>query len=97
MKNKALVKGSIVNAYLLRKASIFFSHYFESGVSTRNRKVPQNDDGGDKQSDDDDNETLDIFSYPGRHYGKLKIKMFSNEEFIVAHSYILLNEDRIKL
>nr|KAJ0190817.1 hypothetical protein LSAT_V11C800410700 [Lactuca sativa] len=43
VKTKAQVEGSIINAYLLREASIFFSHYFESGVPTRNRKLPRND------------------------------------------------------
>nr|KAJ0184983.1 hypothetical protein LSAT_V11C900499390 [Lactuca sativa] len=45
VKNKARVEGSIVNAYLLREASIFCSHYFETRVPTRNRKFPRNDDG----------------------------------------------------
>nr|KAJ0199664.1 hypothetical protein LSAT_V11C600330190 [Lactuca sativa] len=44
VKNKARVEGSVVNAYLLREASIFCFHYFETGVPTRNRKLPRNDD-----------------------------------------------------
>ena len=74
------MEGSIVNAYLLHEASIFWSYYFENGVSTRNRKFPRNDDGGgDEQSNDDDNETLDIFSYPSRNYVKLKTRMLYDE------------------
>lgn len=95
VKNKAKVEGSIVNAYLLREASNFCSHYFEANVHTRNRNVPRNDDGGDDRGDDD-NEILKIFSYPGRPYGKLKKRMLTDEEFKAAHSYILLNEDQIQ-
>ena len=86
-----------MNAYLICEASIFFCHYYKSGVPTRTRKLPRSDDkGGDEQPDDDDNEILDIILYFGRYYGKLKTTMFSDEEFNDVHAYILLNEDKMK-
>lgn len=95
MKNKNKVEGSIVNAYLLREAANFCSHYFEPHVLTRNRNVTRNDDGGDDRGDDD-NEILKIFSYHGRAYGKLKKRMLTDEEFEAAHTYILLNEEQMQ-
>ncbi|KAI3709757.1 hypothetical protein L2E82_39523 [Cichorium intybus] len=93
VKNKARVEGSIANAYLVREASIFCSHYFEPSVHTRNRKVPRNDDGG---AEDDDEEKLAIFTYPGRPYGKLKSRRLNDQEFDAAHSYILVNEEKVQ-
>ena len=93
VKNKARVEWSVVNAYLLREASIFCFHYFETGVPTRNRKLPRNDDGGGDEQADANNDMLDIFSYPRRHYGRFTNKMMSDEEVHAAQTYILLNED----
>ena len=45
VKNKARVEGSIANAYLVREASFFCSHYFEEHFYTRTRTVPRNDEG----------------------------------------------------
>lgn len=93
VKNKARVEGSICNAYLTREASIFCSYYFEPHVYTRNRKVPRNDDGG---GEDYDEEKLSIFSHPGRPYGKLKKRRLNEKEYIAAHTYILLNEEKVQ-
>lgn len=93
VKNKARVEGSICNAFLVREASIFCSYYFERHVYTRSRKVPRNDDGG---AEDDDEERLSIFSHPGRPYGKLKSRRLTDMEFHAAHSYILVNEERVQ-
>nr|KAJ0208042.1 hypothetical protein LSAT_V11C500277330 [Lactuca sativa] len=90
------LEGFIVNAYLLREASIFCSHYFETGIPTHNRRLPRNDDGGGNEQPDDNIEILDIFSYPGYHYGRFSNRMLSDEELHVVHTYILLNEDKIK-
>nr|KAJ0192442.1 hypothetical protein LSAT_V11C800424100 [Lactuca sativa] len=96
VKNKARVEGSVVNAYLLREASLFCSHYLVTGVPTRNTKFPQNDDRVGHEQPDDNNEILDIFSYPGRHYGRFRNRMLSDEELHDAQTYILLIEDKIK-
>ncbi|KAL4568560.1 hypothetical protein LXL04_024174 [Taraxacum kok-saghyz] len=75
------VEGSIVNAYLLREAAIFCSYYFETGVHTPKRNLPHNNDGGDDRHDDD-NETLTVFSFHGRHYWKLETRMLCDEELM---------------
>ena len=95
MKNKSKVEGSIVNAYLLREAANFWSHYFEPNVHIRNINVPRNDDGGDDRGDDE-NKILKIFSYSCGAYGKLKKRMLTDEEYQAAHTYILLNEEKMQ-
>ena len=42
--NKAKVKRSICNAYLVEEALSFCAHYFQPHVYTRHRKMPRNDD-----------------------------------------------------
>nr|KAJ0227133.1 hypothetical protein LSAT_V11C100036560 [Lactuca sativa] len=96
VKQKSRVEGSIVNAYLLHETSICCSHYFETGIPTCKKKLPQNDDGGGDEHPDDDKETLDIFSYPSHHYGNFKTTILSDEEFHASPTYILLNEDEVK-
>ena len=96
VKNKARVEWSVVNAYLLREASIFCSHYFNTGVPTCNRKLPRNDNGGGDEKADANHDKLDIFSYHGRHYGRFTNRMMSDEEVHAAQTYIHLNEDKIK-
>ena len=69
VRNKAKVEGSICNAYLVEEASTFCSHYFDQHVFTKHRRVPRNDDGGDRiESEFEGN--LTIFTYPGRTIGK---------------------------
>nr|GMD40855.1 uncharacterized protein LOC111894883 [Ipomoea batatas] len=92
VKNKAKVEGSICNAYLVREASIFCSHYFEPHVYTRSRKVPRNDDGGVHE----DEENLSIFKYPGRLYGRCKARRLTDAEYLAAHTYILLNCEEVQ-
>ena len=93
VKNKARVEGLICNAYLVREASNFCSHYFEPHVYTRSRKLPRNDEGG---AEDVDEEKLSIFSHVGRPYGKLKSRRLSDKEFNALHSYILFNEEKVQ-
>ncbi|CAH9124015.1 unnamed protein product [Cuscuta epithymum] len=88
VKNKARVEGSICNAYLVEEAATFCSHYFEPHIQTRARKVPRNDDGGDIEKVEG---SLNIFSHPGRAYGKVKRRMLTLQEKSAAQSYILLN------
>ena len=96
MKIKGRVEGFVVNAYLLREASIFCSHYFALCVPRRRPPLPRNHDGGGDEQPDDNNEILDIFSYHVRHYRRFRNRMLSDEELHVAQTYILLNEDKIK-
>ncbi|KAI3740466.1 hypothetical protein L2E82_30899 [Cichorium intybus] len=55
--------------------------------------VPRNDDGG---SEDDDEEKLTIFAHPGRPYGQIKTRRLTEMEFNAAHSYILVNEEKVQ-
>ncbi|EOY03404.1 Uncharacterized protein TCM_018424 [Theobroma cacao] len=61
VKNRALVEGSIYEAYIIEEISSFCSLYFELAVQTRLNRVPRNDDGGDV----DLLGRLSIFTHPG--------------------------------
>nr|GLL21135.1 uncharacterized protein LOC109179592 [Ipomoea trifida] len=89
VKNKAKVEGSISNAYLVEEASSFCSYYFEDHVSTKHRNVPRNADNTEYV--DEQEETLSIFKYPGRAFGKSKARYMTDEEFKAAQTYVLLN------
>ncbi|XP_057994633.1 uncharacterized protein LOC131174752 [Hevea brasiliensis] len=88
VKNKAKVEGLICNAYLVEEASNFCAHYFEPHVLTQDRQVARNDDGGD---DADIEDNLLIFNYPGRPYGRAKMRVLADDEYKVAQIYVLLN------
>ncbi|XP_031116582.1 uncharacterized protein LOC116020237 [Ipomoea triloba] len=90
VKNKAKVEGSISNAYLVEEASSFCSYYFEDHVSTKHRNVPRNADSSEYVVDEH-KETLSIFKYSGRAFGKSKARYMTNEEFKAAQTYVLLN------
>nr|GMD55942.1 uncharacterized protein LOC109168299 [Ipomoea batatas] len=90
VKNKAKVEGSISNAYLVEEASSFCSYYFEDHVSTKHRNVPRNADSSEYVVDEHE-ETLSIFKYPGRAFGKSKARYMTDEEFKAAQTYVLLN------
>nr|GMD28243.1 uncharacterized protein LOC109179592 [Ipomoea batatas] len=89
VKNKAKVEGSISNAYLVEEASSFCSYYFDDHVSTKHRNVPRNADSTEYV--DEQEETLSIFKYPGRAFGKSKARYMTDEEFKAAQTYVLLN------
>ncbi|CAH9124267.1 unnamed protein product, partial [Cuscuta epithymum] len=93
VKNKAKVEGSICNAYLVREASNFCSHYFEPHVYTRSRKVPRNDDGGGFE---ENGNRLMIFKHLGRCSGKVRKRRLTPEEYLAAHTYILLNCEEVQ-
>nr|GMC79747.1 uncharacterized protein LOC110608905 [Ipomoea batatas] len=90
VKNKANVEGSISNAYLLEEASSFCSYYFEDHVSTKHRNVPRNADCSESIVDEYE-ETLSIFKYSGRAFGKAKGRYMTDEEYKAAQTYVLLN------
>ena len=90
MKNKACVKGSICNAYLVEEASLFCSYYFEEHVHTRHRRVLRNNDVCGENWEEN-KETLSIFKYPGRAFGHATSRQLSLEKFHATHAYILLN------
>nr|GMD07948.1 uncharacterized protein LOC109179592 [Ipomoea batatas] len=90
VKNKAKVEGSISNAYLVEEASSFCSYYFEDHVSTKHIIVPRNADGSEYIVDEHE-ETLSIFKYSGRAFGKAKVRYMTDEEYKAAQTYVLLN------
>lgn len=67
VKNFASVKGSIANAYLVREATFFCSHYFEYHVYRKSRNVPRNDDGSISTCNE---KILGVFKYPGQLQGR---------------------------
>ena len=69
MKNKARVKGSICNAYLVKEASLFCSYYFEEHVHTRHGRVLRNNDVCGENWEENE-ETLSMFKYPRRAFGQ---------------------------
>jgi hypothetical protein len=62
VKNKAHVKASIYEAYIVEEISTFISCYFEPHLRTRINRVSQHDDGGEVPSSGN----LTIFSNPRR-------------------------------
>ncbi|WRX10358.1 protein of unknown function DUF4216 - like 1 [Theobroma cacao] len=88
VKNRALVEGSICEAYIIEEISSFCSLYFEPTVRTRLNRVSRNDDGGDVDSLGH----LSIFTHLGRAFGLLDKSRFLNEdEFCAAKLYVLMN------
>jgi hypothetical protein len=61
IKNKAHVKASICEAYIVKEISTFISYYFEPHLRMRINRVPRYDDGGEVPSSGN----LSIFSNPG--------------------------------
>ena len=92
VSNKARVEGSIFEAYLLQELSTFGSHYFDADVPCRINRVPRNDDGGDIDAPEN---CLSIFRHPGRGNKKLRTRYLSDEEYITARKYVLLNCEEI--
>ncbi|GAB2296358.1 hypothetical protein Dimus_038419 [Dionaea muscipula] len=88
-----LREGFIVQAYLREEVGNFMSHYFESHVVTRRRKVPRNDDVGD--NDGVPRSTISIFSNDGRASRSLVKRYLTEKEWVAAHLYILLNTDKL--
>ncbi|XP_070054450.1 uncharacterized protein [Nicotiana tomentosiformis] len=86
--NKASVKGSICEAYLMTESTQLFSHYFEPYVMTRNHNAARNNDGGVGK---DLEGNLSIFTHPGRLWGEAKKRNLSLDEIKAAQTYILLN------
>jgi hypothetical protein len=87
VRNKARVKGSIVEGYRVEEVSNFMSLYFADHVRTKHTRVPRHDDGGFKAPDD----WLSIFSVPYRTLGRSRSRNLTREEWQAARVYALLN------
>ena len=88
MTNKAKVESSIANAYLIEETSMFCSHYFEPHVRTKMNAAPHNDGGGDVEPSEGN---LSIFMSNGRSSGQGISRRLSDEEYVAARIYVLLN------
>ena len=90
VKNKARVEGSMCNAYLVEESTSFCSYYFEDHVSTVHRSQRRNDDSGVGPTDNGITD-FEVFTYPGKPFGHSKKRYLTEEEYVAAHTYILLN------
>jgi hypothetical protein len=95
VKNKAHVKASICEPYIVEEISTFISYYFEPHLKTRINCVPRYDDGGEVSSSGN----LSIFSNPGRPTPKNAVRgrHLSEIEFKQAYNYVLFNCDELRL
>ncbi|XP_057806201.1 uncharacterized protein LOC131021129 [Salvia miltiorrhiza] len=92
VKNKANVEGSITNAYLVEEATAFCSYYFEEHVRTKQRNIPRNFAGSSSSGGmEEHHDTLFVFKYAGRGFGKKSTRFLSKDEYDAAHLYVLNN------
>ncbi|XP_075483567.1 uncharacterized protein LOC142523721 [Primulina tabacum] len=94
VRNKAQVKGSICNAYLVKEAAIFCQHYFSDSTDIRRRK---NGKAHESTYIDTNNlEFLSIFHTRDKKIGDAKSQWLTNEEYHVVSTYVLHNCNEIK-
>jgi len=72
VKNKAYIKVSIYEIYIVEEISIFILYYFKPHLKTKINRVPRHKDSGEVSS----SENLSIFS----HHEKLKYILFNCDE-----------------
>lgn len=96
MKNKAKVEGSIVEQYINEEISTFCSYYFESHIKTKTRRGDRHYDGGNQEDTYMVEAIPDIFSQPGRRSGKEKETWLRDEDYHIAHTYVLRNCDQLR-
>ncbi|MQL85662.1 hypothetical protein Taro_018168 [Colocasia esculenta] len=75
VRNKAKVKGSIAEAYIMEEISNFCSMHFEPEIQTRRTRPPHNDDGGDFVQSD----RISIFKYLGHLADDVELSEISDE------------------
>jgi hypothetical protein len=90
-KNKAHIKVSINNAYIVKEISIFVSYYFEPHVRTIINRIPRHDDGGGVPF----RGNLPIFSYYRRPLLKNIVlrRHMIDIKFKQVDNYMLFNHD----
>ncbi|GJR19180.1 transposon-like protein [Tanacetum coccineum] len=93
VKNKARVKSSISDAYIMEEILNFYTHYFKSHVQTNLRKVGRNDDKGSVNLK---GTSLSVFNYRGRPSGTCKRCYLDDDEYDVATFYVLHNCEEIQ-
>ncbi|KAL0401327.1 UNVERIFIED_CONTAM: hypothetical protein Slati_4162600 [Sesamum latifolium] len=87
VKNKARVKVSIVEAYLVEEISIFTFQYFEPQVLCKRNRPSRNDD----LAMNDTRIQQSIFNFPRRDSGASKKRWLSGLERHIIETYILTN------
>jgi len=94
VKNRAHVKASICEAYIVEEISTFISYYFKPHLRTRINRVPRHDDGNEVPS----SENLSIFFNHGRPTPKniIRGRYLSKIKFKQAHNYVLFNCDELR-
>jgi hypothetical protein len=94
VKNRAHVKASICEAYIVEEISTFISYYFKPHLRTRINRVPRHDDGSEVPS----SENLSIFFNPGQPTPKniVRGRYLSKIKFKQAHNYVLFNCDELR-
>lgn len=84
----------VCNTCLVKESSALCTHYFESDILTRHRKVSKNaDDGGIGEGHP---EMSSVFKHFCRGFGKKKITRLDDREYHATGTYILLNYDEVK-
>ena len=94
-KNKAHVKASICEAYIVEEILTIISYYFEPHLRTRINHVPRHDGGGEVPSSGN----LIIFSNHERPTPKNAVRgrYLSEIEFRQAYNYVIFNCDELRL
>ena len=77
VKNKARIKGSIMEAYIMKEISSFSYHYFNPNIHTKLTQISHNDDGGGGGSKLE----VSIFAYPTREFGHERHLSLTDAEF----------------
>ncbi|KAL0355773.1 UNVERIFIED_CONTAM: hypothetical protein Sradi_4024200 [Sesamum radiatum] len=87
VKNKAHVKASIVEAYLVKEISLFTSHYFEPQMLCNCSRLCKN---GDLTMNDNRIQRF-IFNHPSGASGASKKRWLNGSERHIIQTYILCN------
>lgn len=93
VKNKARVKGSICEAYLVDETSTFVSFYYPDRIQTRRTSMTHNVDVGEGSSA---TPPISIFNYLGRVSEKSITYYLDSCDFDAAHLYVLQNCEEVE-
>ena len=86
--NKYRVEGSISQGYLIEEAAKFASYYFAGGDPFIPRRMRRNETDNVENYDEN---VLSIFRQHGQSIGKTTKRWLTNQEYVAARKYVLLN------
>jgi len=93
--NKAHVKSSICNAYLMQEISYFCTNYFDESIDTKSRDWGRNVTRSYPTESDPD--VPELFSINlGYASSQGNIQYLDERDFRVAHAYVFSNCDILK-